>query len=208
MNIYLYIKRHKTTGLKYFGKTVRNPFTYKGSGVRWLRHCRKHGIEHIVTDTVWTFNNIEEAKRFAVDFSTTNNIVQSDEWANLIVEQLEGGDASHTNAYKQGMKRRPSRKGIPLSSETIAKMRKPRIDKSGYKDLRPPSHKGRIYINNGECEKRVFPDQINQYPGFVKGKLKYQCVCGATADIQNLKRHHSLCAGRALGKSEALPKER
>ena len=31
----LYIKTHKITGLKYFGKTTLNPFTYNGSGSHW-----------------------------------------------------------------------------------------------------------------------------------------------------------------------------
>jgi len=33
MTIYLYKKTHNVTGLQYLGKTTRNPFTYKGSGV-------------------------------------------------------------------------------------------------------------------------------------------------------------------------------
>jgi hypothetical protein len=30
--ISLYIKTHNTTGMKYLGKTTRNPFKYRGSG--------------------------------------------------------------------------------------------------------------------------------------------------------------------------------
>jgi hypothetical protein len=30
---YLYLKKHNQTGLTYFGKTVRNPESYTGSGV-------------------------------------------------------------------------------------------------------------------------------------------------------------------------------
>lgn len=30
MPIYLYVKTHRKTGLKYFGKTVKDPLTYKG----------------------------------------------------------------------------------------------------------------------------------------------------------------------------------
>lgn len=42
MKIYLYVKRHIETGLLYFGKTVKNPYKYNGSGLRWKRHLRKH----------------------------------------------------------------------------------------------------------------------------------------------------------------------
>ena len=43
---YLYIKTHNKTGLKYLGKTKRNPFVYTGSGVYWKRHLKIHGNEH------------------------------------------------------------------------------------------------------------------------------------------------------------------
>jgi hypothetical protein len=32
MITYLYHKRHKQTGLNYFGKTIRDPYVYRGSG--------------------------------------------------------------------------------------------------------------------------------------------------------------------------------
>jgi hypothetical protein len=40
---YLYLKQHNKTGLQYFGKTIRDPFTYAGSGVYWNAHLEKHG---------------------------------------------------------------------------------------------------------------------------------------------------------------------
>ena len=40
MIIYLYLKQHNITGLKYFGKTEQNPYKYKGSGIYWLRHLK------------------------------------------------------------------------------------------------------------------------------------------------------------------------
>jgi hypothetical protein len=45
--IYLYVKTHNQTGLKYLGKTVASdPHLYKGSGKRWRAHCRKHGYDY------------------------------------------------------------------------------------------------------------------------------------------------------------------
>lgn len=36
MTIYLYVKRHNATGLRYLGKTTaKDPYRYKGSGVEW-----------------------------------------------------------------------------------------------------------------------------------------------------------------------------
>lgn len=91
--IYLYVKQHTLTGLKYFGKTTsKNPFKYSGSGTRWRRHIKKHGKEYIITLEVWGFDDQELCTEFALKFSEENNIVESDEWANFIPENgLNGG---------------------------------------------------------------------------------------------------------------------
>jgi hypothetical protein len=40
--IYLYLKKHNKTGLKYLGKTISNdPYSYQGSGKVWRRHIEK-----------------------------------------------------------------------------------------------------------------------------------------------------------------------
>lgn len=87
MIIYLYIKQHSVTGLKYFGRTESdNPFKYPGSGIRWTRHYKKHGKRHIKTLEIWGFDNQELCTEFALKFSADNDIVQSKDWANLIPE--------------------------------------------------------------------------------------------------------------------------
>lgn len=93
MIIYLYVKQHSITGLKYFGKTEQtNPFKYLGSGKRWKRHINKHGKEYIKTLEVWGFDNQELCTEFALKFSRENNIVESNEWANLKIEDgFQGG---------------------------------------------------------------------------------------------------------------------
>jgi hypothetical protein len=89
---WLMVKRHRKTGLKYFCKTVRyNPVIYKGSGTVWRRHLKKHGGD---VETLWyqLFENREELMEYAMKFSIENNIVESEEWANLIYENgIEGG---------------------------------------------------------------------------------------------------------------------
>lgn len=88
---YLYIKTHNITGLKYFGKTVGDPYKYKGSGVRWLNHLSVHGNK-VTTEIVGYYEVLEECNRAALEFSEQHNIVKSNEWANLIVEDgLMGG---------------------------------------------------------------------------------------------------------------------
>jgi hypothetical protein len=91
---YLYIKQHSITGLKYFGKTTNsNPLKYLGSGTYWKKHIRKHGEEYV--ETIWMsepYTNKEILTEVALKFSIENNIVESNEWANLILENgLDGG---------------------------------------------------------------------------------------------------------------------
>lgn len=90
MKTYLYVKTHSITGLKYFGKTTKDPFKYPGSGVHWKRHLRKHGKEH-VTEIIAVFDDPDECEKFALEFSQKNDIVESAAWANLIPENGKDG---------------------------------------------------------------------------------------------------------------------
>jgi len=91
MKIYLYVKQHKTTKLKYFGVTSKkDPYVYIGSGTYWRRHLKVHGKD-IDTLEVWEFTDPEECEKFALNFSEKNNIVESKEWANLRPENGRDG---------------------------------------------------------------------------------------------------------------------
>lgn len=95
----LYIKRHKVTGLLYFGKTkYENIEKYKGSGVIWKDHIKKYGKD---IETIWVsewFYSPYDVEEFATLFSELHDIVNSRDmngkkiWANLQVEDgLDGG---------------------------------------------------------------------------------------------------------------------
>lgn len=89
--IYLYVKTHNITGLKYFGKTeTKDPVKYLGSGKYWLRHLKKYGTD-ISTEIVASFENREEASIWAVSFSHENDIIESPAWANLMLETVKDG---------------------------------------------------------------------------------------------------------------------
>ena len=99
--ITLYIKTHRITGLKYFGYTTRKDVDqYKGSGIYWRQHIKKHGND-ANTEIVAVFENIDEASSFAINFSKENNIVKSDEWANLMEEDCRGMWAVSCGRYTQ-----------------------------------------------------------------------------------------------------------
>lgn len=120
---YLYIKQHNKTGLKYFGKTVRDPSTYLGSGVYWKRHLTEHGND---ITTLWyqQFNSIQEIELYAVDFSIKHDIVASSQWANLMVENgLDGGSPKGRSPSAATRKKISiAGKGRKHSKETIEKM--------------------------------------------------------------------------------------
>ncbi len=125
---WLYIKQHNITGLKYFGKTIKDPHTYKGSGLHWRRHIKLHSND---VSTLWTklFKSEEEISRFALTFSTENNIVNSDEWANMKPEDgLCGGNIKginlgrkFTDEHKAKLTVARNRRG-PASAETRKKL--------------------------------------------------------------------------------------
>ena len=140
---YLYIKRHSITGLHYFGKTTsEDPYSYLGSGTYWKNHIKKHGKEHVVTLWCLKFYDKEHVESFALEFSKRNNIVESDEWANLREENgLDGVVVGSTQSDEHKAKLSAALKGKkrnPLSDETRAKLSaakqgKPRSDETKAK---------------------------------------------------------------------------
>ncbi len=150
--IYLYLKQHAVTGMLYFGKTTTvDPYKYLGSGSYWKRHIATHGKEHVRTLQVWTFEDPTACSEFAISYSIENNIVESTSYANLAIENgLDGvpSGVPKTENHKRKIseanmkpkseetRRRmsESRKGVPRSAETIAKI------KANHKGMRGRKH--------------------------------------------------------------------
>lgn len=109
MTIYLYVKTHKITGLKYLGQTTKDPFKYKGSGKYWLRHLKTHG-NIVDTEVLGVFENKEELRKVSILFSLQENIAQSDKWANFMPESGDGITPGWTQAIIDG-------KIVPVSCE-------------------------------------------------------------------------------------------
>lgn len=125
---YLYKKTHTTTNLKYLGFTRKNPYKYKGSGIKWLNHINKHGY-HVETEILYETSDRNKIQQLGEYYSQLWNVVQSPEWANLKPETGEGGGVpgmnkgksrtqEHKNAMKAGWERikengyQPWNKGI------------------------------------------------------------------------------------------------
>jgi hypothetical protein len=123
---YLYIKIHKETGLKYLGKTCQNPFSYKGSGIRWSNHLKKYG-NNVETIILFESENKEDIREKGIYYSSLWNIVKDDNWANLKIEEGDGGDTSNTPKYLESLKNRDyskvkTQKYKQKMSQTIKKM--------------------------------------------------------------------------------------
>ena len=108
--IYLYAKQHNKTGLRYFGKTIRDPYKYNGSGLYWRRHLKVYGKD-ITTTWVHAYDDLELCEQEALFFSKVYNIVDSDEWANIKPENGKDG-------WPKGV---PNPRVVPQSEETRRK---------------------------------------------------------------------------------------
>lgn len=148
----LYIKRHTITGLKYFGKTVRtnNDFTkYLGSGTVWIRHLKKHGKEHVETiwvSEVYTVERIHDLVRDAITLSEKNDIVNSKEWANLILENgIVGTPPGTKMSPEQNAANRTRNLGRKWTPEQLAMGRKTRATNkaAGLHSTKPHGNKGK-----------------------------------------------------------------
>jgi hypothetical protein len=92
---YLYIKT-SPFGLRYLGKTTKNPHTYMGSGKVWKRHIKKHNLscEDIKTEIMFETDSEIELSNVGIELSIKYDIIKSKDWANLRNESGDGGDTS------------------------------------------------------------------------------------------------------------------
>jgi hypothetical protein len=106
---YLLLKTHNKTGLKYLCYTTKDdPFKYPGSGKRWKNHLKKHGKD-IHTEILGDFKTIDELKKMGTLYSHEWDVVEDPGFANLRIEEGDGGDTSSFIDYKS-MKPMPTGK--------------------------------------------------------------------------------------------------
>ena len=88
----LLVVKHNTTGLKYFCKTtlLDRVHRYKGSGTSWTSHLREHGFD-VNVGILGFYVEEQRCLDAAKNFSEDNNIVNSNEWANAVVETGKNG---------------------------------------------------------------------------------------------------------------------
>lgn len=95
MKLYLLLKEHNITGLKYLCKRTAHSFDecikYKGSGKYWKNHITKHGND-VKTTCLFVTEDKKQFKKIAIKYSVEWNIIDSKEWANLCNEEGQGGN--------------------------------------------------------------------------------------------------------------------
>ena len=120
--IYLYVKTHKKTGLKYLGKTIAvDPHKYKGSGVVWKDHCSKYGYDYS-TEILFESEDIAQIAQQGRYYSNLWNIVESTDWANLKAEEGDGGYCENSVTPEANAKRSASLKGRTFTAEHRKKL--------------------------------------------------------------------------------------
>lgn len=101
MSIYLLLKIHKITGLKYLCKTIRKDYDkYLGSGDYWKAHLKIHG-NFITTVLLRECESTKELKKWGLYYSNLWNIVEERDskgkktWANMKAEEGDGNSKEY-----------------------------------------------------------------------------------------------------------------
>lgn len=195
----LLIKTHSVTGLKYLCKTVKEDYiSYKGSGKYWCNHLEKHGRE-VKTEVLYESSCLVEFSRVCVEYSTKFNVVESEEWANLIPENgLDGGDRWKflDDEHKERVRefQRKKTKGVARSLEhcvAISEGRKNMStedkEKRKLKLQKTRSSKNYDHVWAKMSNDRIGGSNPAAKPIEVDGTF-YSCISKAAAEL-NLPRH-------------------
>lgn len=205
--IYLYIKTHNVTGLKYLGKTTRDPYKYKGSGKRWTNHINKHGND-VTTEIIGSFNTNEELKQFSEKLSEELDVVDSNDWANLMPETGAGGNTSkyidYTSINHSKGQTYEERYGIKkalelkqLRSKKLSETRKGKTYKQIHGDeraklLRKKRSEDRSKYNTGRTHSSSTREKMSQR---AIGRIQTRCsciICHTEISINNISSHYKV----------------
>ena len=92
--IRLMIKTHNVTELKYLCVSTKDDYlNYPGSGVKWRNHLKHHGFNFSTVVLYESQVRNDIFKSMCLYYSRLYDVVNSDEWANLIMEDGNTGSA-------------------------------------------------------------------------------------------------------------------
>lgn len=193
------------TGLKYFGKTTKDPEIYLGSGKWWLKHLKKHGKEFVKNLlVVGPYSDEKQLTNLALWMSEELDVVNSPEWANLTHENgLDGGVTGDHKKFSE------AHLGIPLSKEHRNGIRQALRGKAHNKVSCPhcgkiggQSHMIRWHFDNCHERKKIKSERKSEAAllrwetrdkGMITEKAKTQVTCphcGKIGGFLPMKRFH------------------
>lgn len=197
---FLYIKQHSVTGLLYFGKTTKNPEKYKGSGKHWKRHLNKHGTQFVETLWYCLFTEQQECSNFATMFSEINKIVDSADWANLIVENgVDGAPVGHPSfiTNQQDVSRKISEAGLITWSNPEYKAMMVAL----HKELWTKERKDR----QSEISKNFWTEERRkEHSEKIKGKPGTKALKGIPKTEEHNRKNSEALKGRPKTKEHIL----
>ena len=147
----LMIKTHNVTGLKYLCITKNEDHDkYTGSGRLWKEHLNQYGKD-VTTEVIMETNDIEELHTNGLKYSAEYDVVESDEWANLIPESGYTTNFEKTwfkwyNSLSEDEKRKRNR--------NISKHVKARLKKIDKKLLGEEISRRRLSLSSEAKDKR------------------------------------------------------
>lgn len=193
--IYLYIKTHRITGLKYLGKTSsKDPYSYPGSGKRWRSHLDKYGY-YFDTEILLESNNPAEIKEAGLRYSNMWNIVEEISWANLKPESGDGGPFVHTEEAKEKISKASKGKSNKYKGMTYEEIQK---DPAKAKE-RKENHKNWMTENN--------PYRGKQHSEDSKEKMKESASKRLTLSEEERKQSWGHLKGKPWSEARKLAQQ-
>jgi hypothetical protein len=172
---YIYLKVHNITGLKYLGKTHKDPFKYKGSGVRWRKHLKVHG-NNVKTEILKECNNKEEVIYWGEYYSDLWNVVENKDFANL---QRETGDGRDPESVLGEKNPNYGKRWNEEQRKKLAEYRSQFVGEKNHmygkkrKDLSERNKKPKYWVTNGKIDKLILREDYDYHTtlGFWRGRL-------------------------------------
>lgn len=98
--IYLYKKTHNQTGMQYLGHTTaKDPYKYQGSGKEWIKHIAINDYD-VTTEILKKCTTQKDMHHWEHYYSDKWNIVNSDQWANILTEGGPGRPSTPANGKR------------------------------------------------------------------------------------------------------------
>lgn len=174
-------------GIRYFCKTVRkNIEKYPGSGVRWTNHVKKYGKENI--KTLWVsdwFYCPHHLQDFALMFSECNQVVESDEWANLIPENGLTGATGSKKGHMSGIPKPKSETHRKSISDTLTGIT---LEERHGKE---ESDRIRLAMTVSKIGKRNSPEAIERNAAANRGKKRGQATIDRLIESRKHYQEHT-----------------